>query len=153
MAWNMAKSSAMTSPVRGLYVCIDVDDVERGIEFYTRGLGLELKRRFDATWVELAGGPVPIDLLGRPNGTPTNPASGAPARDYRRHWTPVHLDFVVEDLDAAVRRATEAGAKVEGDPGSYPWGRIARLSDPFGHGFCLLEFRGRGYGELPVFEG
>ena len=143
----------MTSPVRGLYVCIDVDDVERGIEFYTRGLGLRLGRRFDENWVELEGGPVPIDLLGRPAGMATNPNPEAPPRDYHRHWTPVHLDFVVEDLDAALRRATKAGATVEGDTGSYPWGRIARLADPFGHGFCLLEFRGRGYGELPTLDG
>jgi predicted enzyme related to lactoylglutathione lyase len=149
----MAKSSAMTSPVRGLYVCIDVDDLERGIEFYTRGLGLVLGRRFDENWVELEGGPVPIDLLGRPPGTATNPDPAAPARDYRRHWTPVHLDYVVEDLDAALRRATAAGATVEGETGSYTWGRIARLADPFGHGFCLLEFRGRGYGELPTLDG
>jgi len=143
----------MTSGVRGLYVCIDVDEVERGIEFYTRGLGLELGRRFAENWVELEGGPAPIDLLGRPKGSATNPASDAPARDYRRHWTPVHLDFVVEDLDTALRRAQDAGATVEGDMGSYPWGRIARLADPFGHGFCLLEFRGRGYGELPTLDG
>ena len=153
MGPNRAKSSAMTSPVRGLYVCIDVDDVERGIEFYTRGLGLVLGRRFDENWVELEGGPVPIDLLGRPTGTASNPDPAAPARDYRRHWTPVHLDFVVEDLDAALRRATAAGATVEGGTGSYPWGRIARFADPFGHGFCLLEFRGRGYGELPTLDG
>jgi predicted enzyme related to lactoylglutathione lyase len=153
VACNMAKSSAMTNHVTGLYVCIDVDDVERGIAFYTQGLGLALGRRFDAGWVELEGGPVPIDLLGRPKGSPTNSSPGAAARDYRRHWTPVHLDFVVDDLDAAVRRATEAGATVEGDMGSYPWGRIARLADPFGHGFCLLEFRGRGYGELPALDG
>lgn len=25
---------------------------------------------------------------------------------------------------------------------SFPWGRIARLADPFAHGLCLLEFRG-----------
>ena len=148
----MAKSFGVTNRVSGLYVCIDVDDVERGIAFYTQGLGLELGRRFDANWVELDGGPVPIDLLGRSGGTATNPNPGAPSRDYRRHWTPVHLDFVVDDLDTAVRRATEAGATVEGDTGSYPWGRIARLADPFGHGFCLLEFRGRGYGELPTLD-
>jgi uncharacterized glyoxalase superfamily protein PhnB len=60
----------------------------------------------------------------------------------------VHLDFVVGDLDAAVERAQAAGARVEGELGDYAWGRIARLSDPFGHGLCLLEFRGRGYDEV-----
>jgi catechol 2,3-dioxygenase-like lactoylglutathione lyase family enzyme len=143
----------MSGSIQGLYVCIDVDDVEQAIVFYTRGLGLEVGQRFDETWIELVGGPAPIHLLGRPGGTPTNPAAGAPARDYRRHWTPVHLDFVVADLDATVARAQQEGARVEGDLGSYPWGRIARLSDPFGHGFCLLEFRGRGYAELPTLDG
>jgi catechol 2,3-dioxygenase-like lactoylglutathione lyase family enzyme len=143
----------MPGGIQGLRVCIDVDDVERAIAFYTRGLGLEVGRRFDESWVELLGGPMPVDLLGRAKGTSSNPEPGAPARDYRRHWTPVHLDFVVADLDEAVARARQEGARVEGELGSYPYGRIARLSDPFGHGFCLLEFRGRGYGELPTLDG
>jgi hypothetical protein len=25
---------------------------------------------------------------------------------------------------------------------------MANLADPFGHGFCLLELRGRGYDEI-----
>lgn len=131
-----------------LRVCLDVVDVERAIDFYTRGLGLEVGRRFGEEWVELVGAPVPIDLLGRPAGSPANPSPDAPARDYRRHWTPVHLDFVVDDLDAAVERARGAGATLEGERRSFPWGRIDRLADPFGHGFCLLEFRGRGYDEI-----
>ena len=28
------------------------------------------------------------------------------------------------------------------------FGRIAVLADPFGNGFCLIEFLGRGYDEL-----
>jgi len=29
------------------------------------------------------------------------------------------------------------------------WPRhIALMADPFGHGFCLIEFRGRGYDEI-----
>jgi catechol 2,3-dioxygenase-like lactoylglutathione lyase family enzyme len=139
--------------IEGLRACIDVPDVERAIDFYTRGIGLVVGRRFDAGWVELIGGPVPLDLLGRAAGTPANPAPSAPARAYRRHWTPVHLDFEVADLDAAVERARAAGATVEGELGSYAWGRIARLADPFGHGFCMLEFRGLGYDEIPAAEG
>lgn len=72
----------------------------------------------------------------------------AQTRDYRRHWTPVHLDFVVPDLAAALARARDAGATLEGEPRTANWGRIATLADPFGHGFCLLEFRGRGYDEI-----
>src|SRR5258708_28395519 len=32
-------------------------------------------------------------------------------RNYGRHWTPVHLDFVVEDLDAAVQRPHAQGPR------------------------------------------
>jgi predicted enzyme related to lactoylglutathione lyase len=69
-------------------------------------------------------------------------------RHYARHWTPVHLDFVVADLDAAVGTAVSAGATVEGEPATHAWGRIAHLADPFGHGLCLIAFLGRGYDEI-----
>ena len=43
---------------------------------------------------------------------PVSPAT-AQTRDYGRHWTPVHLDIVVDDVDAAVARAVAAGATLE----------------------------------------
>lgn len=70
------------------------------------------------------------------------------ARHYQRHWTPVHLDFAVDDLEPAVRRAQVAGARVEDAITEHAWGCMALLSDPFGHGFCLLQFKGRGYDEV-----
>jgi len=85
--------------------------------------------------------------LAEPPGTSPIPRPGV-VRDYGRHWTPVHLDWPVADLDAAVRRAVGAGATVDRGPQDRPYGRIAVLADPFGNGFCLLEFRGRGYDEL-----
>ena len=60
----------------------------------------------------------------------------------------MHLDFVVEDVDVAVRGTVDAGAKLEGDIRSLNWGRFATLSDPFGHGFCLLQFAGKGYAQV-----
>jgi predicted enzyme related to lactoylglutathione lyase len=57
----------------------------------------------------------------------------------------VHLDFIVSDLDAAIMRALGAGAKVEREPSEHAYGRLALLSDPFGHGVCLLQFNERGY--------
>jgi predicted enzyme related to lactoylglutathione lyase len=130
-----------------LRVCIDVDDLERAIAFYGAALGLTVARRLRSDWAELAGAPVPIDLLANAAGTPASPAAAA-RREYGRHWTPVHLDVVVDELEAAVRRALEAGARIEVDVRERPYGRIAVLSDPFGHGFCLIEFRGRGYDEV-----
>jgi hypothetical protein len=86
-------------------------------------------------------------LLDKASGS--EPFRRAPqSRDYARHWTPIHLDFVVTNIEAAVARATAAGAKLESDVSEHAYGKLALLSDPFGHGFCLLEFRGRGYDEL-----
>ena len=132
----------------GLRVCIDVDDLDRALTFYTRALGLRPGRRLGDEWVELVGAPCPIDLLAKPPGTAALPSGTRALRDYERHWTPVHLDVVVDDLDAALRAATEAGATLERAPEAKAWGRIALLADPFGHGFCLLELRGRGYDEV-----
>ena len=130
-----------------LRVCIDVDDLDKGIAFYTRALGLTVGRRLGKNWAELLGAPVPVDLLAEKPGTAPIPVAGS-LRDYRRHWTPVHLDWPVAELDAAVGRAQAAGATLEGGIREKKWGRLAILADPFGNGFCLLEFRGRGYDEL-----
>ena len=130
-----------------LRACIDVDDLDRGIEFYTRALGLKSGRRVEGIWAELLGASLAIDLLAKPAGSPAC-AGKPPLREYRRHWTPVHLDFVVDDLDAALRRAQEAGAFLERGIEEHKWGRMANMADPFGHGFCLIQFRGRGYDEV-----
>jgi predicted enzyme related to lactoylglutathione lyase len=130
-----------------LRICIDVDDLDRAIEFYSKVIGLRVGRRLARDWVELLGASSPIDLLANPAGSvPVRAASMT--RDYRRHWTPVHLDYVVEDLDATVRRAEAAGAVLEGGIQEKKWGRLANVADPFGNGLCFLEFRGRGYDEL-----
>lgn len=128
-------------------VNIDVDDLASAEAFYTRAFGLTPGRRFAADGVELLGGPAPIYLLVKPSGTSATPQV-RDRRDYRRHWTPVHLDWVVDDLDAALDRAVAAGARVEQAAATRAWGRIALLADPFGHGFCLLQFLGRGYDEI-----
>lgn len=131
----------------GLRICIDVDDLEAGIAFYTKALGLTIGRRSGDSWAELLGAPVPIDLLAKPPGTAAFPTGTRALRAYERHWTPVHLDVVVEDVEVAVRRAVASGAKVDRPVERQRWGRIAVLADPFGHGFCLLQFEGRGYDE------
>ncbi len=133
--------------VGNLLVNIDVDDLEQGISFYVRGLGLKPGRRLGGQGREMLGASSPIYLLENSGGTRPF-AAATSSRDYRRHWTPVHLDFAVQDLEAAVARALSAGAKFEGEIDERAWGRLARMADPFGHGFCLLQFRGRGYDEI-----
>ena len=130
-----------------LLLNIDVPDIEAGIRFYTEALGLEVGRRFDSGFVELLGTDAPIYLLAKDPGTSIGPAGGD-VRRYDRHWTPIHPDFVVDDLDSAILRAEAAGAVREGETCDAPYGRLAMFADPFGHGFCLIEFSKGGYDAL-----
>jgi predicted enzyme related to lactoylglutathione lyase len=127
---------------------IDVDDLDKAVAFYEQALGLRCARRlFDDTAAEMLGASSALYLLQKADETPA--CKGAsPLRDYRRHWTPVHLDFVVADIDAAIKQATAAGAMLESGPSMDSWGRLATLSDPFGNGFCLVQWSGRGYDEV-----
>jgi predicted enzyme related to lactoylglutathione lyase len=130
-----------------LLVNVDVDDLAEAIAFYQKAAGLRVGRRFGAFGVEMVGASSPIYLLVKMAGTRPS-ATADDLRRYSRHWTPVHLDFVVPDLAAAVDRAIEAGAVQEGDIQTHDWGRIALLADPFGHGLCFIQFVGRGYDEI-----
>lgn len=126
---------------------IDVDDLEKGVAFYAGAVGLTPVRRLGDFAVELAGAQAPVFLLSRAPATPA--FSGATVtRDYARHWTPVHLDFLVKELEGALERAVSAGARAESAIETYPWGRMALLADPFGNGFCLIELDAAGYGAI-----
>ncbi len=93
-----------------ILINIDVAHLEQAIEFYQKAVNLRLGRRlFGNTVVEMIGASSPIYLMAKEPGTsPSNYTSQV--REYRRHWTPIHLDFVVQALKAAVEKATAAGA-------------------------------------------
>jgi predicted enzyme related to lactoylglutathione lyase len=124
---------------------IDVPDVAAATTFYTAAFGLTVGRRFGSDFVELLGWPAPVYLLSKAAGTI---GAGGDRRRYERHWSPLHIDVVVGDVDAAVARALAAGAVLEVPACDAPYGRIAMLADPFGHGFCLLAFSAKGYNAL-----
>jgi predicted enzyme related to lactoylglutathione lyase len=128
-----------------LLVNIDVPDLTRAIAFYRDAFGLTVTRRFGSDGAELSGWPVRLYLLENPEGSAG--AANNPRR-YARHWTPVHLDVVVEDIEAALSRALAAGARAETEIRTAAWGRIVTIADPFGHGLCLIQFLGRGYDEI-----
>src|SRR5438477_8596382 len=97
-----------------ILINIDVDDLAKASSFYERAFHLQPARRFGSFAVEMIGGSSPVYLLGKAQGTRASPKSDA-LRHYGRHWTPVHLDFVVPDADAAVSTAISAGATLEGE--------------------------------------
>jgi catechol 2,3-dioxygenase-like lactoylglutathione lyase family enzyme len=125
-------------------VNIDVPDLAPAIDFYCAALGLELRRRLEGDVAELSGASSMIYLLRNPAGS--RPVSGlALSRHYARHWTPVHMDFVVDDLAKAAGRALDAGAVQESACVEWMGSKCITFSDPFGHGFCLIEFAGETY--------
>jgi predicted enzyme related to lactoylglutathione lyase len=129
-------------------VNLDVDDLDKAIRFYSATFDLRVGRRFDFG-VEMLGGPTAIYLLDKCAGTIVSSLTSQ-QRTYTRHWTPLHLDFVVDDIDAAVRKALDAGAKLEQDISTDVWGKLALMADPFGHGFCFVQFLGKGYDEISL---
>lgn len=143
-------SAGRLSRMTSVLINLDVPELEPAVTFYTEAFALKVGRRFGDGAVELLGAEAPLYLLKKPAGSAwaANPLATERPRNYERHWTPVHLDFVVEDLEEALERARAAGAAQEGEIREYDWGRIALVSDPFGHGVCVLEFRGRGYDAL-----
>jgi uncharacterized glyoxalase superfamily protein PhnB len=127
---------------------VDVDDLDAAVAFYRRGVGLHIGRRlFNGTVTEMLGASSTIYLVQKNSGTPVS-LQTLQMREYSRHWTPVHLDFIVDEIEIAVRNALAAGARQEGAVQTFEWGRQATLSDPFGHGLCFLQWVGNGYGEV-----
>jgi predicted enzyme related to lactoylglutathione lyase len=128
-----------------LLINIDVPDLAAAVAFYSDAFGLTVTRRFGTDGTELSGWPARLYLLQKPAGSL---GAAADRRRYDRHWTPVHLDVVVEDLDASLARALAAGARAETDIRTAVWGKLVVLADPFGHGICLIQFLNRGYDEI-----
>ena len=119
-------------------VSIDVPRLDEGLRFYRDALGLVEVARPVATYVILECGNSQIGLIEKTAGT--RPAKGSDdVRRYERHWTPVHIDFHVDEFEIALAKALNAGATCEQkfESGGRP--AIAFCSDPFGNGFCIIE--------------
>ena len=119
-------------------ICIDVPDMAQGVRFYEEAFGFSKASEPYPGVVVLKSGASALTLLAKQEGTKPSP-NAEDVRRYRRHWTPVHLDFHVDDLKAALDRAVRAGAVKEQLFESTEHSSIAFCADPFGNGFCLLE--------------
>ena len=108
--------------------------MDRAVEFYGRGLGLEIQKH-EKEWAKAVLGDQVFWIMKVAAGT-----NGAISRNYQRHWTPIHLDFHVDDFDAAVKRALAAGGKLDREIQRNPdGGALANLSDPSGNGIDLVQ--------------
>ena len=120
-------------------VSIDVPSLELGVSFYGRAFGFtELARPVEG-YAVLGRDELRLGMLEKPAGS--SPAPGTDdLRTYERHWTPVHIDFHVDDFEDTLQQALDAGAiceqKFEG--GAHP--PVAFCCDPFGNGFCIIGY-------------
>lgn len=120
-------------------VSIDVPSLKEGLRFYSEAFGFEkVSEPFPGVAV-LRADSAQLLLLARGAGSSPCPAAGI-TRDYHRHWTPVHIDFHVDDFNVALHQVVKAGARQE-QLHEHP--SVAFCSDPFGHGFCLIERKKR----------
>ena len=118
-------------------VSVDVPTIEDGLQFFGDAFGFIETSRPHPAFVVLTAGESTISLLAKPAGS--SPAKGSDdVRKYSRHWTPVHMDFRVEDFEATLEKAINAGAIAEQIHRVAGYPPVAFCSDPFGHGFCIV---------------
>ena len=123
-------------------VSIDVPHLAQGVAFYCAAFGFSKTSEPVPGVAVLHGLNIELCILEKPAGSKPSPNT-SDRRRYERHWTPVHLDFHVEDLQLALERAEAHGATREQVFENPEHGSAVFCSDPFGNGFCLLERRGK----------
>jgi predicted enzyme related to lactoylglutathione lyase len=119
-------------------ICIDVPDIEQGLRFYGSAFGFAKVAEPYPGVAVLKVGTETITLLEKRAQTKPSPNT-LDVRHYDRHWTPVHLDFHVDDVRQALEKAVNAGATKEQFFENAEHGSAAFCADPFGNGFCLLQ--------------
>ena len=118
--------------IHELFAYLHVRDAAKAIEFYTTVLGATEKFRL----AEPSGriGHAELDL----GGTTLMLSDEFPEHGIRGPeadaGTSVTIHLHVDDADAVIRRAADAGAKVEIEPTDHFYGeRSGSFRDPFGH--------------------
>ena len=118
-------------------VSIDVSNLKKAETFYVEALGCKKVRDQGSNMVVLSVENSDIYLQEKEPGTMPFVSSSV-VRDYERHWTPVHLDFICDNVDELVSKILKLGGFHEGGD-SGDWGSIAYCADPFGNGFCVIN--------------
>jgi catechol 2,3-dioxygenase-like lactoylglutathione lyase family enzyme len=112
-----------------------VDDVEESIAFYTKVLGFEVLTSAGPAFADVKRGNLrlllagPKSSAGRPMPDGAKPGPGG--------WNRIH--FIVDDLDAEVKRLRDAGATFRNDVVEGPGGKQILLQDPSGNVVELFQ--------------
>ena len=118
-------------------VSLDVPSIDEGLKFFGEAFGFVETSRPHPGYAVISAGDSTIGLLAKPAGSSPAPGSDD-VRRYERHWTPVHIDFRVDNFEAALERVLSAGAKSEQVHRVDGYPPVAFCNDPFGHGFCIV---------------
>lgn len=106
-----------------------VDDVQACVDFYTEHLGFEVRLNAAPAFADVGRGDLrlllsgPASSAGRPMADGEVPGPGG--------WNRLH--FLVDDVEAEVRRLTDAGLHFRNDIVSGPGGSQVLLQDPSGN--------------------
>lgn len=115
-----------------------VHDAAQAIDFYARAFEAEERARIPTPDGRIAHAELKIgdtiirlcDALPQFDGRAPRDLGG----------TTVEIFLFVEDVDAVVRRAADAGATVKAQPENQFWGdRLGRVIDPFGHVWLIAS--------------
>lgn len=121
-----------------LSVSIDVSDLKKAEAFYIEALGCNKIRDQGTNMVVIAVDNCDIYLQEKAEDTKPLPTDNSVVRNYKRHWTPVHLDFLCDNVGELVTKVLKMGGSHEGGE-TGEWGTIAYCADPFGNGFCIIN--------------
>lgn len=118
-------------------VSIDVSNLVQAETFYIDALGCKKRRGHSDGMSVVSTENCDIYLQEKVAGTKPTPSDEI-ERNYDRHWTPIHLDFLTENVDDVVKKVLQLGGQHEGGENG-DWGSIAYCADPFGNGFCVIN--------------
>jgi PhnB protein len=109
-----------------------VEDAARAIEYYTRAFGAKEAVRMDAPGGKIGHAELEIGDSRIMLSDPFPQASTKPPKELGGTSGSVFL--YVEDVDATVKQAVDAGASVTMEVADQFWGdRFGTITDPFGH--------------------
>lgn len=121
---------------RTLTPYIAVDDAAKAIEFYERAFGAKERSRMPGPDGRIAHAEVVIGDSVFMLSDPFPQATVKPPSQVG--GTTAGLFMYVQDVDAAYRRAVEAGATETMPPENMFWGdRFGTVTDPFGHAWQI----------------
>jgi PhnB protein len=120
---------------------------ERAIAFYRDALGARELLRYKLLDGGLSGADLQIGdsivtIAGANPRRDADPKLGGPCSPDALGATSSILQLYVDDVDSAINRAVEAGARIRNPVENAYWGdRVGAITDPFGHIWSLATVR------------